>query len=120
MINIEAAVISWLNSDENLKDAKAAADVPATRPNKFITVELTGGARSRYRATPLMAIKCYAGSRYEASELAENLVMPRLLAMPWGVDEIADVNIESIYNNPEPGPPLRPRYQINITITHSM
>lgn len=119
-MNVEASIIQWLNADEQLADCKASADVPASRPQQFLTVELTGGQKSRYKATPLVSIDCYSTSRYKASELAENIVVPRLMAMPYGVSEIADVSIESVYNNPEPGPPQHPRYTINISIVHAI
>lgn len=120
MMNVEKTVIDWLAADEQLAECAVYADVPAERPERFVTVELTGGAIGRYKATRILAVCVYAPTRYEASRLANDVLTPRLQDMPWGVSEVADVSVESMYSNPMPGPPPQPRYQINITIIHAM
>lgn len=80
--NVEEAVIAALRAS----GLKAYADVPADRPERFCTVELTGtssAARGAIR-TCAVAVQSWAPTRYEASELSIE-AEPAVLAMdePW-------------------------------------
>lgn len=112
----ETLVVQWLNADEALKDAPASLSVPPDRPERFVTVERTGGAEDFCRSMPTMAVQawCLSG-RYEAARLA-GLVRDRLMGIT-AVDEVADVSVESVVHFPDPGPPFTERYQILIQLT---
>lgn len=114
--NIEQQVISWLNTSETLSDYPAYAMMPADNPGKFITVELTGTTITRTISEYMLAVRVYASSRFEAAQAAETLVAPRLEDM-WQADHIAGVHVDSVYNYPDPGPPVRNSYQMTVTVT---
>ena len=49
-------------------------EIPAKRPQRFVTVELVGGSeRNQALDQALLAVQCWAGSRWEASELARQV-----------------------------------------------
>lgn len=107
-MNAEGLIIAHLNGLAG-RPAEAFQDVPADRPQRFITVERTGGGREwRVRQLPTFAIQCWAESRWEASELArETADSLELLAEHPSVGR---VSISSTYNFPSSDG--EPRYQI--------
>lgn len=104
-IDVEAKVISYLNAAG--LPAIAYADVPASRPESFITVERVGGNRDNYVFDrPMIAVQCWAESRRKAAALAYRVddVLP-------GIDQQPGVNScrrNSLYNFPAAD---SPRYQ---------
>ncbi|MDU2421300.1 MAG: hypothetical protein E7D48_04185 [Bifidobacterium scardovii] len=116
MLNPEQAVIDWLNRSPDLADCPASLSVPAERPDRFITVERTGGADTDIDSTPTIAVQVWTPNRWEASDLATRIVRPLLLGLDM-LDPIAKTEIQSAYNNPDPGPPQHARYQFVITLT---
>lgn len=109
MVNIEALIISWLNGQA--LGAVAFADIPADRPQRFITVERTGGGRDRFIDRPQTVVQVWADSRAEASELANTVAaaLQGMIALP----EVGRVTVESVVNFPDVSG--HPRYQIFIT-----
>lgn len=99
MMDIEAEVIAFLRDYLGLK---AYAEVPARRPDEFVTVERTGGAYDGVVVDrPTLAIQAWSTSRYQASNIG------RLIAesLPFMV-EVSGVNNVDIntgpYNWPDP------------------
>lgn len=94
-MNIEAVIIEHLRGF----GFDAYADVPKPRPERFVTVERTGG-RSKYGIDyPTVAIQAWASTRYEASELIKEVdsVMPNLVAHP----EVNRCQRGNMYNYPD-------------------
>ena len=112
-LNLEQVVRDRLA--DALPDVPVSFSVPADRPERFVTVERTGGSEESHRSLPLLSVKVYDATRFKASDTAMRLVLPALQALD-DHPAIARVDVESVYNNPDPGPPYAPRYQINIQL----
>lgn len=101
-MNITATVVQWLNSCPALVEAglKASATVPKNRPDRFITVERTGGQIDTFRDLPNLAIQVWGRSVAECEDLSNLLrrQLPELVEVP----EIAKVSLGSTYNWPDP------------------
>nr|WP_301888457.1 hypothetical protein [Bifidobacterium dentium] len=108
-VPFECELVQWLSSQPELAEVPVSTDVPANRPSKFISIERTGGERTKILDRPELAIQCWAQSSVEAAELADMLVdvvLPR-------VYELADLgafSVNSIYNYPLDE--TQPRHQI--------
>lgn len=111
MHNVESLVIGWLN--EQTLDATAYADIPATRPDAFITVERTGGGRSDVRDMPQLAVQCWSTTRHSASELA--IAVDEVIDGLADIDSIARVRRIGLYNFPDIASNT-PRYQLLIEL----
>lgn len=106
MLNIEAGLIAFLNAQ---LDVPVSADVPKTRPERFVTIERTGGPRDTFRDLPSIAAQAWAEDRYQASELCIRLADAiELFVYETGV---AKVEIGSSYNFPDPDS-KQSRYQV--------
>ncbi|MBW3095344.1 phage protein [Bifidobacterium sp. DSM 109960] len=115
-MDIETAIVQWLNTAPELDGIHASLSVPPDRPARFITVERTGGMEGPYRSTPIVAIQAWdSEGRYKAARLAET-VKRRLMRLT-DIDRVADISIESVTHLPDPGPPFTERYQILTQIT---
>lgn len=112
VINAEALLVSALGGVAGLPTVHA--DIPATRPSKFITVERVGGGLADVRDLPLVAVQCWANSRYNASELAAD-VAHELRQLALTHPDIARVGIESIVNFPDPDS-KQARYQVTASL----
>ncbi len=112
-LNLEQIVRDRLA--DMLPDIPVSFSVPADRPERFIVVERTGGSEEHYRSLPLLSVKVYDSTRFKASDTAMRLVFPALCLLA-DHPAIARVDVESVYNNPEPEAPYAPRYQINIQL----
>ena len=107
-MNIEALLVAEINA---AKSDEAFMEVPATRPERFYTVERVGGRRRDVRDLPLVAVLAWAGSRWDASEMATDIA-EFLRSLAATHPNVARVDIESLYNNPDPASE-HPRYQVN-------
>ncbi|KFI50014.1 hypothetical protein [Bifidobacterium biavatii] len=116
MADPEQVVCQWLADDPNLADWHVSLDVPAKRPDRLITVERTGGDETRFVAHAMLAIQIWAPTRNEAMDTARQIVLPRLHDVNQ-LDEAGALSVNSVYNFPDPGPPMRPRCQIVAQIT---
>ena len=115
-MDIETTIVQWLNTDPDLDGIHASLSVPPDRPDRFVTVERTGGMEGPYRSTPIVAVQAWdSEGRYKAAQLAET-VKRRLMSLT-DIDRVADVSIESVVHLPDPGPPFTERYQILIQAT---
>lgn len=113
---MEELTINWLKTDEQLKTVPIRTALPADAPSTIITVEQTGGRYTYSIRTYLMTVLIYAPTQYEASQLANNTVVPRLLDM-WHVPQVADVSVESVAHDPLATTPPRERYRVTLQIT---
>lgn len=102
MVDIEGAVIAYLGDALSLDDCTVYAEVPNPRPEKFVTVERTGGSDlEKFVDQPTLAVQSWAPTRYEASELARD-VDALLLDMPGEVINVMGCDRNSLYNFPDP------------------
>lgn len=111
-VNVEALLVGALNTADGLP--QAFGEVPSTRPKQFLTVERVGGGYEDVRDLPLVAVQCWAGSRFEASELAAT-VAGELKNLALTHAQVARVGIESIINFPDPDS-SQARYQVTATL----
>ena len=65
--SIIAALAEWLPAQAGVP---CYGQVPAERPDTFIDVYRTGGGVSNYIDHPVVAVRCWAQSAYEAEALA--------------------------------------------------
>lgn len=113
---IEELVISWLKADKQLENTPVRTSLPSDAPQKIITVEQTGGRYTYSLCTYLVTILIYEPTQYEASQLTNNTVVPRLLDM-WHVPQVGGVQIESVAHDPLAVTPPRERYRVTLQIT---
>ena len=95
--NVEASLVEWL---PGIVGAPAYAQVPDPRPETFITVQRTGGTCTVGIDAPAVAVDAWAGSAYEASELAL-AVRDAMVLRAVEVPEIRHVDVGS---GPYPSP----------------
>jgi len=96
-VNAEVLLREHLHNDPSLPDA--FLDVPERRPASFITVERVGGQVEQVRDLPLVAVQCWAPSRYTASELAQDVV--ESLAAFRLHPNVGRVDVNSVHNFPD-------------------
>lgn len=98
MINVESAVISWLNSLTGT-DYPVSGDMPTDRPTKFITVDRTGGPReSMVLDKAEILIEVYnKNSRLDASTKA-NEIADRIIGLEAYEDNITHAAVNSVVN----------------------
>lgn len=89
-------------------------EVPAARPDRFMTIERTGGACSLGVDRPIVAVQCWANSKAEAYILALT-ARESLINLPNEVSQICRATVESIYDFPDPDSDMR-RYQLNLEL----
>lgn len=95
-MDAEARVVDWLNASGI--GATAYPDVPAARPESFVTVLRTGGGRSDLVVErPLMLAQCWAPDRPRACVLAA-AVGDALRAMEAEPD-VFHVSVTSTYRD---------------------
>lgn len=117
-VNAELLVKQWLEQDPTLADWPVSFDVPAestaSNPIRCITIEQTGGQFGFLRNMPLIAVQVWGRSRWDASDAANRLVLPRLRRMTE-LSDVAAVDITGMTNMPMSDG--RPRYQILVQPT---
>ena len=80
---------------------EAYGEVPADRPARFASVMRTGGARGRVLETARLSVDCWAGTRRESAELADEAA-DALLRAPDSDPNVFGALVESVYWNPDP------------------
>lgn len=111
-VNVEVLLVNALNAIGTLPEAHT--DIPETRPTSFITIERVGGGYADVRDLPMVAIQCWAQSRYAASELAID-VAGELKNLAHVHPSVARVRIESNINFPDPDS-NQARYQVTVSL----
>lgn len=101
--NVEAHVIARLGT---LLGVPVFADVPAARPDAFVTVERTGGGRLHRGLLdrPTLAVQSWAPTRHAASELSGQVDAAMHAIEGWPVTSVVT---DTIYNFPAEGPHAR-------------
>lgn len=80
-MNAEKLVMDWLNAAPRVKVIPRASRLPPNPAPRTVSVrhrERTGGSEGRFVSRPLIAVQVWAASRWEASDVAQRLVLPRL------------------------------------------
>lgn len=113
MSSIETALVRFLNRQSELTGIPVSTDVPAQRPERFVTVERVGGDETPFVDHPLLVIQCWDVSRVKASFLAQRV--KTLLERATRIPAVARVHIESMLNYPLDE--HSPRYQITAELT---
>lgn len=111
MVNIEAKAIAALRA----AGIDAYADVPPTRPERFATVELSGGAPEKggWLATAGVDVQAWAPTRYAASELSLACRDAAVAALEADPDVLAvEANVPYLFKSEEG----LPRYQFTLDI----
>ena len=108
--NVEAALVSWL---PGALGVPAYADVPASRPPSFVTVERTGGSCSVGVDRPALAVQAWAPTRAEASELALRARDALTLRCVAEVPQVCRCEVDGLYSFPDPDS-RQARYQLNV------
>lgn len=93
-----------------------AGSVPDTMPDRLVTVDQTGGSRSREGVGCLLSVWCWAGSRADAARLAQQTAL-LLENMPDTLTACASVDVQAVARLPYPGPPWRERYTLTVMTT---
>ena len=84
-----------------LYPVKAFVQVPATRPEKFVTVERTGGKIDAFSDSPTFAVQAWAPTKAEAAALAEQTASA-IDSWPMTEPSVADATVESLYDFADP------------------
>lgn len=99
-MDAEAYIIAYLGGALNVP---VSADVPADRPEAFVTVEQTGASYSDHALLerPSLAIQSWAGTRYEAAALARR-VHELMVGLRYAGGPVCHVSATGPYNFPSP------------------
>ena len=89
-------------------------DVPVKRPEEFISLELTGGARG-FKSEADVGVKCWAKTRKRAHAIAQS-VLDCTEFFAQDEANIFNTDVESVYRRDDPDSG-QPRYQVNFTFT---
>ncbi|WIK58859.1 hypothetical protein CJ184_006330 [Actinotignum urinale] len=111
MVNVEKELIRFFS--ETFPKITVCADVPKTRPKRFITLERTGGRQTRFLDYPQIAVQAWAESKLDASELAYQARQATLglVLAPW----VAAVTPGGLYSFPDPES-RQARYQFTLEL----
>lgn len=102
MANAEVLMVDWFNADEELAELniRSSLAVPEDRPQRFITVERTGGPGEWFRDIPTLAVQVWAPYQYEAGDLAA--VVARVARGVVALPNVAKCKPTSVHNFPDP------------------
>jgi len=99
MANVETIVVAWLKALPVANGYSVSGDIPKERPEKFITVDRTGGPREAMvldRAEILIEVY-NRNSRLDASEVA-NLIADHIIELEAYDDNITHASVNSVVN----------------------
>lgn len=107
-----AALIAYLA--RKFPGTSVSTRVPEQRPQRFITVERTGGQRTHLWDSPMFAVQAWAATEAEASALADEVAVAIL---DWQRESIvAYSDVRSVYAFPDPDARV-PRFQLTASAT---
>lgn len=107
-----AELIAYLK--RALEGTAVSNRVPEHRPQRFITVERTGGPRTHLWDSPMFAVQAWAPTEVEASALADEVAVAIL---DWQASSIvAYSDVRSVYAFPDPDSRV-PRFQLTVSAT---
>ena len=108
----EALLIQALNESPLLAGVGVYGSIPGTRPERFVTVERTGGQVGGLVDYPAFAVQCWGESRAEAAALASRATqaLQSLVSYP----QVASISVDALYNFPDPDS-RQARYQLTVS-----
>lgn len=92
-----------------------SAEVPAERPDSFVTVEHSGGTVDEVSEVASLTVQVWDADRMDLEELVES-ACNALLSMRYAVDGISRVDIPSKSYYPEQSAGTFPRYVLSATV----
>lgn len=98
--------------DASLRPVKAFVQVPASRPEKFVTIERTGGKIDAFSDSPTFAVQAWAPTKAEAADLAKQAAAA-IDSWPKTAPEVADATVESMYDFADPDSQSQ-RFQLTV------
>lgn len=107
MFDIESALIAWARAELSVP---CFAAPPRARPERFATVERTGGAASLGVDRPVIAFQLWAKTNADAAALAGRLrraLTERVASIP----EVCRVSVDGCSRFPDPDSRMA-RYQV--------
>ena len=111
MMDVERVVAKHLMDSTGIR---AVLEVPETRPDEFISVQLLGSTGDRFIKVHRLAVQSWAQTRRRASEIAR-LVEQATYDLP-AEPNIFDANASGTYPWPDPDS-RQHRYQTNLEVT---
>lgn len=100
--------------DASLYPVKAFVQVPDSRPEKFVTIERTGGKIDAFSDSPTFAVQAWAPTKAAAADLAEKAA--RVIdSWPKIAPEVADATVESLYDFADPDSRSQ-RFQLTVHV----
>lgn len=109
---IEPTVIAYLSTALSVP---VSGGVPADPPDKFVTVEKTGGSRTNWIESSTLAIQSWAPSIAEAAALNDAVIAAMSAIVT--LDSVSSVELNATYNYTDTTR-NRPRYQAVFEIVH--
>ncbi len=109
MFDIERALIEWLPEKVG---CECLAEAPDPRPDRFVTVERTGGEASLGVDRPKLAVQAWGAGPEDASALAL-AVRDALVLDFWELPEVCRCAVSSVYRFPDPDSG-QARYQLDV------
>ena len=98
--------------DASLYPVKAFGQVPSAHPEKFVTIERTGGKIDAFSDAPTFAVQAWAATKAEAAALAKQAAAA-IDSWPKTAPEVADATVESMYYFADPDSRIQ-RFQLTV------
>lgn len=97
---------------DKMTSYKVYAQVPATHPDSFVTIERTGGTIDAFSDSPTFAVQAWAPTKAAAAATAKNLAN---LIGNWPILDpaVADTRIDSLYDFADPDSQSQ-RFQLTV------
>lgn len=114
-MNAASFLVQWLNAQPEFADTPASQLVPVRRPAKFLTVDRTGGTRTRHWDSARVSIQCWAPTQIDADALADvvaDVITQRLQAAP----PVFRASVNALYSFPLDEHSPRTQADANITL----
>ncbi len=112
MVNVESLLIAWGNQTEHLEDLFHAS-VPEDRPERFFSVERTGGPLERFRDHPQVTVQAWGPTRAAALRMINEFTTAAWADLQYH-PRISRLTVNTIAHFP--GPDGEPRYQALLDI----
>lgn len=90
-------------------------EIPKDRPEKFVTLEKTGGSRVNLLDTATLAIQCWGTSLYDAAELCQTVIAVMNAAV--ALDDVSSAEYVTDHNYTDTST-KHYRYQTVYQVTH--
>lgn len=112
MMDVERVVAKRLMDATGIQ---AVVEIPAERPDEFVSVEMTGGSGSMFLKTATLAVQSWAQTRRRAAEIAR-AVEPAVPGIAEDEPNVFRSVANGTYRWPDPDSG-QPRYQTTVEIT---